>query len=231
MRASLTATAALLAGLLAGTAPALAQDAGDPPKAITLSGSVTIVSDYRFRGISLSDKDFALQGALRADHRSGFYIATWGSSIEQLNGAEVELDVYGGWTGDFNGWKPDVGLYSYLYPGGSDLNYFEIYGALTREFGPVSATVGINYAPNQGNTTSDNTYVYGKAGVGLPGTPLSLSAGIGYENGAFADHKVDWTLGLSATFGALSVGVSYVDTDQRFRLGDAGVVFSVGAAF
>lgn len=231
MRASLTATAALLAGLLAGAAPAAAQDTADPPKAITLSGSVTIVSDYRFRGISLSDKDFALQGALRADHRSGLYIATWGSSIEQLNGAEVELDVYGGWTGDFNGWKPDVGLYSYLYPGGSDLNYFEIYGALTRGFGPVSATVGINYAPNQGNTTSDNTYVYGKAGVGLPGTPLSLSAGIGYENGAFADHKVDWNIGVSATFGALTVGVSYVDTDQRFRLGDAGVVFSIGAAF
>jgi uncharacterized protein (TIGR02001 family) len=231
MRASPTVTTALLAGLMAGAAPAAAQDPADPPKAITLSGSVTIVSDYRFRGISLSDKDFALQGALRADHSSGFYIATWGSSIEQLNGAEVELDVYGGWTGDFNGWKPDVGLYSYLYPGGSDLNYFEIYGALTREFGPVSATVGINYAPNQGNTTSDNTYVYGKAGIGVPGSPLSLSAGIGYENGAFADHKVDWNLGISATFGALTVGVSYVDTDQRFRLGDAGVVFSIGAAF
>ncbi len=230
MRATLPAALSAFA-LSAAALPAAAQDAAEPPKAITLSGSVTIVSDYRFRGISLSDKDFALQGSIRADHRSGFYLATWASSIEQLAGAETEIDVYGGWTGDFGGWKPDVGLYSYLYPGGSDLNYFEIYGALSREFGPVTATVGINYAPNQGNTTSDNTYVYGKAGVGLPGTPLSLSAGIGYEDGAFADKKVDWTLGLTATFGALSVGVAYVDTDQRFRLGDAGVVFSIGAAF
>jgi uncharacterized protein (TIGR02001 family) len=217
MRASLFAAAALTA--LA--TPALAQDAADPPKAVSLSGSVAIVSDYRFRGISLSDKDWALQGSMRLDHRSGFYLATWASSIEQI----------AGWAGDFNGWKPDIGLYSYLYPGGDGLNYFEVYGALTKEFGPVSATVGLNYAPNQGNTSRDNTYVYGKAGVGVPGTPVSLTAGIGYENGAFADHKVDWTLGATATFGRLSIGLAYVDTDQSFRLGNAGVVFSIGAAF
>lgn len=227
MRATLFAVAVVTA--LA--TPALAQDAADPPKALNLTGSVTIVSDYRFRGISLSDKDFALQGSMRVDHRSGFYLATWASSIEQLAGAETEIDVYGGWAGDFNGWKPDVGLYSYIYPGGDNLNYFEVYGALTRAFGPVTTTVGINYAPNQGNTASDNTYVYGKAGVGVPGTPVSLTAGIGYENGAFADHKVDWTLGAAATFGRLTVGLAYVDTDQSFRLGDAGVVFSIGAAF
>ena len=45
-----------------GVAPsALAQDDESP---ISLSANVAIVTDYRFRGISLSDNDAAIQGGL-----------------------------------------------------------------------------------------------------------------------------------------------------------------------
>ena len=72
----------LSALLLAGTAaPALAQDA-DAPSAITISGNAAVTSDYRFRGLSFSDGDIAIQGGIDVAHESGFYIGTWGSSIE-----------------------------------------------------------------------------------------------------------------------------------------------------
>ena len=61
-------------GLLAATAtPACAQDAADtaPPPPITISGSATIATDYRLRGVSQSDKDGAIQGGLTIAHRSG----------------------------------------------------------------------------------------------------------------------------------------------------------------
>ena len=233
MRASpfAAALAAALATLAAPAAPARAQDVAGPPGAVTVSGVVAIVSDYRFRGLSRSDRDWAVQGSIRLDHRSGLYLATWASSIDPVAGAGSEIDVFGGWSGNVDGWKPDIGLYSYLYPGGDGLAYFEIYGALTREFGPVSATVGLNHAPDQGNTRRSSTYVYGRAGVGLPGTPVALRAGIGHENGAFARRKLDWTLGATATIGRLNLGLAYVDTDQRFRPGAAGVVLSIGTAF
>jgi uncharacterized protein (TIGR02001 family) len=50
-----------LALALAST-PALADEA--ETKAITVNGGATLVSDYRFRGISQTDKDFALQGSI-----------------------------------------------------------------------------------------------------------------------------------------------------------------------
>ncbi|MBL4639835.1 MAG: hypothetical protein JKY57_04830, partial [Kordiimonadaceae bacterium] len=43
--------------ILIGTPAAAQDDAG-----ISLSANAALVSDYRFRGVSLSDKDIAIQG-------------------------------------------------------------------------------------------------------------------------------------------------------------------------
>jgi uncharacterized protein (TIGR02001 family) len=47
----------------------LAQEAETKP--FTVSGSVALVSDYRFRGVSQSDKGFAVQGWLTGTHEFG----------------------------------------------------------------------------------------------------------------------------------------------------------------
>lgn len=229
-------------GLVAAFAatPAAAQDAApaaaEAEPFLKVTGNVAIVSDYRFRGVSLSDKDWALQGALRVDSKPGFYIATWASSIEALVDAdlgtsEMELDIYGGWTGNFNGFKPDVGLYAYLYPGTDGLDYFEVYGAMGYDIGPVATVVGMNYAPNQGNYGGDNIYVYGQASMGIPGTPITLTGRLGYDDGVFADDKLDWLIGAGVAWKALTFAVQYVDTNKDFRLAKSGVVFSVTGAF
>lgn len=48
--------------VLVPCAPAFAQDAEPPQPEVTVSGSATITSDYRFRGISETDKEMAVQG-------------------------------------------------------------------------------------------------------------------------------------------------------------------------
>ena len=54
----------LIAAVLCCTAaPAFAQEEA-PPKPITVSGNVALVSDYRFRGVSQSDKGMAIQGGI-----------------------------------------------------------------------------------------------------------------------------------------------------------------------
>lgn len=58
-------------------APAFAQDEA-PASAVTVSGSAAITSDYRFRGISQSDENIAVQSGITIAHDSGFYIGTWG---------------------------------------------------------------------------------------------------------------------------------------------------------
>lgn len=62
---------ALACALLAGAGGAEAQ----------VSGSATLVSDYRFRGISLSDERPAVQLALSYDHESGAYAGAFASSV------------------------------------------------------------------------------------------------------------------------------------------------------
>ena len=101
----------LLAGLaLAGATPAFAQDqtaaaatAGPtaPPATLTFNGTATVVSDYRFRGISQTDKNFAVQGTFTITHASGFYVSVFGSSVDDYVTASgqghQEIDLIGGY--------------------------------------------------------------------------------------------------------------------------------------
>ena len=48
---------------------------------LQISGSVSLVSDYRFRGISQTDIAPAIQPALQLDHASGFFVGFWGSNV------------------------------------------------------------------------------------------------------------------------------------------------------
>src|SRR5690606_26384764 len=90
-----------------------------------VTGEVTVVSDYLFRGVTQTDEKPALQAGLTWEHESGFYVGTWGSSISWLAdsdpdvSSQVELDVFVGYAGAFgdSGVGYDVGANYYWYPG------------------------------------------------------------------------------------------------------------------
>ena len=77
--------AALLAGCTLAATPAFA-DETDPPSDITVTGSASLVSQYRFRGLAQSDNKPAVQASMTIAHSSGFYISTWGSSASAGSG-------------------------------------------------------------------------------------------------------------------------------------------------
>ncbi|MBT5186001.1 MAG: hypothetical protein HOM01_04285, partial [Kordiimonadaceae bacterium] len=62
----------------------------------TISGDVTGISDYRFRGVSMTNKDPAVQGTLSVEHKSGLYVTAWGTNISDFNGAKTEFDFMAG---------------------------------------------------------------------------------------------------------------------------------------
>jgi uncharacterized protein (TIGR02001 family) len=230
-------------GSMAATTPAFAQDdaaAEEEEEAegpITISGGVTLVSDYRFRGVSLSDKDFAVQPTLTISHESGLYVGVWGSNIAENPGDDIEVDLYAGFSGG-DTVTYDIGATYYLYPGFSSVNYVEFTGKLGTTVGPVTLGGQLSYVPSQDNTgNTDNIYLGTNASLGIPNTPLKLTATVGYEDGAFTGGtgKMDWSLGAAAEVAGFTLGVSYVDADRRstFAPGDskAGVVFSVAYTF
>ncbi|MDG2533312.1 TorF family putative porin [Sphingomonas sp. HITSZ_GF] len=222
--------------------PAMAQDQTDPAPAITVSGSVGVVSDYKFRGISQTDGNFAVQGGITVSHESGFYIGTWGSSIDDyvtVHGtAHQELDLIAGYKKSFDGVTVDVGAVYYVYPGTrlsgdtSASDFIEPYLSVAYSVGPVTGKVTGNYAPkqkalaiDQGLTGAfkkeDNFYLAGDLSVAIPNTPIGLTGHLGHTWGPSwlsgpTDEYTDWSIGATATWKSLTFGVSYVDTDTFF---------------
>jgi len=224
---------------MALSAPAFAQDeaAEEAAGPITLSGGVAVVSDYRFRGVSLSDKDFAVQPYLTVKHESGLYAGVWGSNLAENAGDDVEVDLYAGFSGGEE-LTYDIGATYYLYPGVSSFNYVEFTGKLGSTVGPATVGVQLSYVPSQDNTgNNDNIYYGTNATVAIPNTPISIVGSMGIEDGAFTagNEKVDWSLGLTAAVSGFTLGASYVDTNRRstfaFKDSSAGVVFSVSYGF
>lgn len=236
--------ALLLASTFAATSlsvatPAFAQEEAE--KEFTVSGSVGLVSDYRFRGVSQSDKEMAIQGGVTVTHKSGFYVGTWASNLSgwgTFGGSNMELDIFGGYAFPINDdLKLDVGLTWYMYPGGSDnTDFAEPYVKLGIGSGPLTGLVGVAYAPKQealGNFSNtpfsagqkeDNLYLWGDVAYAIPGTPLKLKGHVGYSDGnpglgpngtsvAPTGKYVDWLIGAEGTLGPVTLGVSYVDTD------------------
>lgn len=233
---SRSAVLALAVAFSAGVGSAAQAQDTAPPKDWTLTTTIGAVSDYRFRGISLSDEKPAIQGSVEVGHSSGFYAGIWSSSLSGPGSADAEIDLYGGWTKALGATTVDVGVLGYVYPGGSNLDYYEVYGSAGWTLGPATATIGVNYAPDQKNVAdTDNLYVYGDLGAGIPNTPMTLKAHLGYEDGGFAGpdgDKLDWSLGAEYKLGFVTLGASYVDTDiGGFDNADPTVVFSVIASF
>jgi uncharacterized protein (TIGR02001 family) len=229
----LAAACAVLGGMSAAT-PAFAQDdaAEEAEGPFTVSGGIAVVSDYRFRGVSLSDKDFAVQPTLTVSHESGLYVGVWGSNVAENPGEDVEVDLYAGFAGG-DTITYDLGVTYYMYPGVSDFNYVEMIGKLGTTVGPVTLGGMLAYAPSQDGTgNTDNIYVGTNASVGIPNTPLTFTGSVGYEDGAFGDDKIDWSLGLTAEVKGFTLGASYVDTNRFVGgLGKAGAVFSIAYNF
>lgn len=237
----------LLAGSLPVSAPAWA-DVTDPPGAITISGSVSAVSDYRFRGISASGGKPAVQAAIAINHESGFYAGVWGSSLKDTpTYGEAEVDLYAGWTGEIgSGLTADAGVLYYAYPGGhaGHAEFFEPYASLSTTLGPATAKVGVAWAWSQKALGKDDSlYVYTDLGAGLPGTPISLSAHLGYADGALSPKMLtlkgqgggfDYALGASyALTNALSLGLAYNGVEGRAlkNYSDDAVVGTLKLAF
>ena len=251
LAASFFATTAVFA------APAMAQETIIPDPSIeeddgsefALSANVGLVSEYKFRGVGLSDSDIAIQGGIDLSLPKGFYLGTWASSIDEdtVGFGHTELDLYGGWAGDIGAVSADVGAIYYAFPnadGGLDTDYIEFYGSLGHTFGPVETTVGVAYAPDQDSLgDTDNFYVYGDVGVGFAGTPITVTGHLGYTDGflTFTEDSEAFDYSIGAEFAIpdtpVSVGVAYVgvegdgliDPDGTFT--DDSVVFSISASF
>lgn len=235
-----------LAFLLCSATPAFAQEE-EPAKPITVSGSVALVSDYRFRGVSQTDEELAVQGGVTIAHESGFYVGTWASNLAgwgTFGGSNTELDIYGGFKLPIGGGGTlDVGVTWYMYPGGADITDFaEPYVKLSGTLGPVSLLAGVAYAPaqealgkwylsgadaaagvyNDPGDKEDNLYLWGDISSAIPNTPVTLKGHLGYSDG---------NAGLGPNGTSIAPTGKYWDWMLGADLAIAGTPLTLGVAY
>ncbi len=222
----------LAAGLLLASSLAHAQ----------FSSTWTVTNDYDFRGFSQSAKDPALQGSLDYAFSNGFAVGAWASNVDfSPADGDIELDLYGSYTGAINdktSWA--VGFTYYTYPGSSDVdNYLEVYG-------------GLNYGPFQFKQWySDDFYnvgesaFYTEANVTYPlPNNFSVIAHAGYSWGNYWSDVVgkeifDYSIGVGYTWDKFNFALKYNGTDASgpYKITDdvlnneGRVIFSVATTF
>lgn len=232
-----------LAALLATTA--LAVTAGDV--AADISANVALVSDYRFRGISQSNTDIALQGGFDYAWDNGFYLGTWGSTVDfdsavDFNGS-LELDFYGGWgTSIGENSSIDIGYIYYYYPGddnGLDGDYQEIYV----NYGWKDLSLGLAYSDDYYGSSQEFWYAQANYDWAFA-DDWSLALHVGYnsfEEDIFlsSDKGEYWDYSVGVTYSVFGVdlGLAWVGTDLSDEdvfdtdWGDDTAVFSIAKSF
>ena len=197
------------------------------------SASIAGSSDYVWRGYSQTDEDAAISGSFDYGNSSGFYAGIWGSKVGFAKDADIEIDVYAGFSNEVgdSGVSYDVGALRYMYPGttnssdhngdgepdgSGDLDWNEFYGFLSYSF----FNIGVAYSGDFAN--SSETAIYYSAGFDydLP-QEFALSVGAGlydYDEDIYGsnspDSAVDYHLGVSKEFIGFGFDLTYYDTDS-----------------
>lgn len=231
--------------------------AGVAQAAVTTTGSVAFTTDYKFRGISQSNTNAAVQGSMTMAHDSGVYFTAWGSSIANANGG-LELDTLLGYAGTSGDIGYDVGVMRYNYPGNdggqtsvpnfqgkAKLSYNEIYASVSAK----GAKLGVNYSDDYFGESGKFTYVYAAyAGEVYKGFGVVANVGLNSLDGAAeqsyitgstsnSDHYIDYKVGLTKTVEGIGLELAYIGTDIKkselgvANLGESVAVLTASKAF
>jgi|CXWL01.1.fsa_nt_gi uncharacterized protein (TIGR02001 family) len=207
-----------------------------------VSSSITLTTDYVFRGISQSDGGPAVQGSFDWS-QDMVYAGAWASNVNFGGGTgeSMELDLYVGITPTTGPISWDLSLVGYFYPGaddaGAEFDYYEGIAAGTFNV-TEQMTIGgkVAYTPEYFAELGNGTYYEINGGYALSDA-TSFSAGYGIQEVDFAtDSYSTWNVGVSHAMHGFTFGLTYSDTEDAFDLGysadesssDGRFVLSVG---
>ncbi len=185
--------------------------------AVEISGNVSLLSDYVYRGISQTTENPAIQGGFDIAADNGLYAGVWASNVD-FDGS-IEIDIYAGFAGtigeevDF-----DIGVLRYEYPddgqgGAADSSFNEVYGSI----GFKGFTLGVAYSSDFFLESDTATYVYLDYELALP-NDFALSFHYGDQsiddNAQFGTPDyADYSIGVSKTFSDIDFSLTWYDND------------------
>jgi uncharacterized protein (TIGR02001 family) len=228
----LSLAALLLVSAAATTGAAYADDGWG-----TLSGSVAVTSDYRFRGISQNARDFAPSAGITWTGSDGFYAGVWSSKTDWYNVSSwpaepsYEVDFFAGKHFDLgDGYDLNVEAYYYSYPDYQQsytgwtagfASFYETLVQLSHTIGPVNVTLTGASSPEWSFDGGVSYYLGGTASYPLTDW-LSLSGTVGHQwvqyladdRGRLNVGYTHFDIGMTATYKAWAFDVRFNGTDM-----------------
>jgi uncharacterized protein (TIGR02001 family) len=210
------------------------------------TANISLTTDYRFRGLSQSDNDAAVQGGFDFA-QDGWFLGVWASSIDFLDGAgkdaAAEIDIYGGYNYAWTD-TTEVGIKAIYYwypdtdfPGTNQYDFFEVGGHISHAFESFTLLGEVYWSPDYFFESGDSVWLAGVATVPLVKEfwffdgGLTASGRLAYQwiddNATFgAPDYLTWDIGLTAKAGIFAFDARYVDTDLSTAECFGGGVFA-----
>ncbi|MGA0533741.1 TorF family putative porin [Hansschlegelia sp. KR7-227] len=196
------------------------------------------VTDYRFRGVSQSNQNPAVQGYFEVQAFDWIYAGVWGSSVDfperrSLTDPAMEVDFYAGIRHTWDAFTIDAGGIYYYYPGEhkafpgqKQIDYWEIYAKPSYSFGDFGSITGnIFWTSDFVNLGNDALYLSAIPKVNIPlasfpDLAFYVSGEIGkqwFKKSSLADpvDYLTWNVGAGVTYKAMTLDVRYSDTDLK----------------
>lgn len=183
-----------------------------------VSASLSMTTDYVFRGISQSDGGPAVQGSFDWSNDSA-YAGVWASNVNfgLGTGESMELDLYAGITPTTGPINWDLMVIGYFYPGandaGAEFNYAEAIAAGTFDLSDQVTLGGtVAFTPEYFGETGDGIY-YEVNGAFKFSDALSASAAYGNQDVDTLGDYNTWNVGASYAAHGFTFDLRYHDTN------------------
>ncbi len=188
----------------------------------SITGNVTLASDYVWRGLTQTDDEPAIQGGFDYAHESGFAAGVWGSNVDFNSDASAEFDLYASYAGEMDGFGYEVGYIAYRYPSEAGLNFEEVY--VGGSYGGLNLTYYAGLSDFSNGTDVEN-YVEVSYGTTFEDIDFSVTYG-DYDN-----VNDFYGIGIGKSFVGLDFALSYTDADIDGDGDQSNVVFSISKSF
>lgn len=195
---------------------------------VDLSANAGWVSEYYYRGIPQKTSSASAGLDLAA---SGLYLGTWAADV----GDGAEVDLYGGYGFEYEGFSLSVGATGYFYTGEFDNTYLE--GNLGAGLGPLSLEVSYGTYDDQPDDSDvdDSKYLF----VGLTAEHEGLYGTVGTFGSDFEGSYVEAGYGFTVA-DELDLFIAGIFSDENLSFavdgdgeptGELTFVFGISKAF
>jgi uncharacterized protein (TIGR02001 family) len=216
--------------------PAQKSDLWAAPFGGTWSARLTAMSDYSYRGISLTERQPAVQARVSytrpiVPETLDLVLEVWGGNVRFAPQVSTELTASASLV--LHGFDNRLAIWfsfsRYSYPESAPelkYNYNEFYLWAGYDFGVLQLAGTLAYAPNYYADGGAAWYKSVETTVPLGFLPFGREIGLKafaslgnqyieryFTNGYLSDNYWDWEIGLRARFWQVDVALSYIDTN------------------